>query len=74
MASTKSSRVNPQYKKKYRVGSWQAYERGLRARGCAVPDNGRALGIACPDIRWVIGGTRPRSSAGQDVQKASSAG
>ena len=33
MASTKSSRVNPKYKKKYRVGSWRAYERGLRARG-----------------------------------------
>ena len=33
MASTKSSRVNPKYKKKYRVGNWRAYERGLRARG-----------------------------------------
>ena len=33
MASTKSSRVNPKYKKKYRVGNWPAYERGLRARG-----------------------------------------
>ena len=33
MASTKSSRVNPRYKKKYRVGNWRAYERGLRARG-----------------------------------------
>ena len=29
----KSSRVNPRYKQKYRVGSWRAYERGLRARG-----------------------------------------
>ena len=33
MASTTSSRVNPKYKKKYRVGNWPAYERGLRARG-----------------------------------------
>ncbi|MDE0829054.1 MAG: transposase [Vicinamibacterales bacterium] len=33
MASTKSSRVNPNYKKRYRVGNWPAYERGLRARG-----------------------------------------
>ena len=33
MASTKSSRVNPKYKKRYRVGNWSAYERGLRARG-----------------------------------------
>ena len=33
MSSTKSSRVNPKNKKKYRVGSWWAYERGLRARG-----------------------------------------
>ena len=33
MASAKSSRVNPKYKKRYRVGNWRAYERGLRARG-----------------------------------------
>ena len=33
MASTQSSRVNPKFKKRYRVGNWQAYERGLRARG-----------------------------------------
>ena len=33
MASTKSSRVNPKYRKRYRVGNWQAYERGMRARG-----------------------------------------
>ena len=33
MAPTKSSRVNPKYKKRYRVGNWPAYERGLRARG-----------------------------------------
>ena len=33
MASTKSSRVNPKYKKRCRVRNWQAYERGLRARG-----------------------------------------
>ena len=33
MASTKSSRGNPKYKKRYRVGNWPAYERGLRARG-----------------------------------------
>ena len=33
MASTKSSRVNPKSKKRYRVGNWRAYERGLRARG-----------------------------------------
>jgi hypothetical protein len=33
MASTKSSRVNPKYKKRYRVRNWHAYERGLRARG-----------------------------------------
>ena len=33
MASTASSRVNPKYKKKSRVGNWREYERGLRARG-----------------------------------------
>ncbi len=32
MASTQSSSVNPKDKKRYRVGNWQAYERGLRAR------------------------------------------
>ena len=33
MASTRSSRVNSKYKRRYRVGNWRAYERGLRARG-----------------------------------------
>ena len=33
MASRKSSRVNPKYKTKYRVGNWPEYERGLRSRG-----------------------------------------
>ena len=33
MASRKSSRVNPKYKSKYRVGNWPEYERGLRSRG-----------------------------------------
>jgi hypothetical protein len=33
MASTTSSRVNPKYKKQFRVGNWRVYERGLRARG-----------------------------------------
>ncbi len=33
MASVKTSKVNPKYKRKYRVRNWAAYERGLRDRG-----------------------------------------
>ena len=33
MASVKTSKVNPKYKRKYRVRNWSAYERGLRDRG-----------------------------------------
>jgi hypothetical protein len=48
MASMKTSRVNPKYKRKYRVRNWAAYERGLRDRGdvrrwCMAPD---------PDASW----------------------
>ena len=33
MGARKSSKVNPKYKTKYRVGNWREYERGLRSRG-----------------------------------------
>ena len=33
MVVAKSSRVNRQYKKKYRIRNWREYERGLRSRG-----------------------------------------
>ncbi len=33
MAAGKSSRVNRQYKTKYRIRNWSEYERGLRSRG-----------------------------------------
>ena len=33
MVAAKSSRVNCQYKKKYRIRNWREYERGLRSRG-----------------------------------------
>ena len=33
MAAAKSSRVNRQYKKKYRIRNWREYKRGLRSRG-----------------------------------------
>jgi hypothetical protein len=33
MASEKTSKVNPKYKRKYRVRNWAAYERGLYDRG-----------------------------------------
>ena len=33
MAAAKSSRVNRQYKTKYRIRNWREYERGLRSRG-----------------------------------------
>ena len=33
MAAEKSSRINRQYKTKYRIRNWREYERGLRSRG-----------------------------------------
>ena len=33
MAAGKSSRINRQYKAKYRIRNWRKYERGLRSRG-----------------------------------------
>ena len=33
MTAGKSTRVNRQYKTKYRIGKWREYERGLRSRG-----------------------------------------
>ena len=33
MVAAQSSRVNCQYKKKYRIRNWREYERGLRSRG-----------------------------------------
>ena len=33
MVAAQSSRVNRQYKKKYRIRNWREYERGLRSRG-----------------------------------------
>ena len=33
MGSSRSSRIQPPYKTKYRVGNWREYEAGLRARG-----------------------------------------
>ena len=33
MAAGKSSRINRQYKTKYRIWNWREYERGLRSRG-----------------------------------------
>ena len=35
MAAGKSSRINRQYKTKYRIRNWREYERGLRSRGDA---------------------------------------
>ena len=32
MAAGKSSRINRQYKTKYRIRNWREYERGLRSR------------------------------------------
>ena len=33
MAARKSSRVNRNYRTKYKVGNWPEYEHGLRSRG-----------------------------------------
>ncbi len=49
MASVKTSKVNPKYKRKYRVRNWAAYERGLRDRGVirAVVGTVRSGGGPC---------------------------
>ena len=63
MASTKSSRVNPNYKKRYPVGNWQAYERGLRARGdVTVWFAEEALSTSTPPPTRCRGGQRRYSN------------
>ena len=60
MAARKSSRVNRQYKTKYRLTNWREYERGLKSRGDITvwfskeaidawtpPKNGRRGGQPC---------------------------
>ena len=62
MASTQSSRVNPKYKKRYRVGNWQAYERGLRAGGdVTIWFSDEAVSTWTPPPTRCRGG-QPRSS------------
>ena len=39
MAAGKSSRINRQYKTKYRIRNWREYERGLRSRDLKAPDH-----------------------------------
>ena len=60
MAAGKSSRINRQYKTKYRIRNWREYERGLRSRGDVTiwlsedaiaawipPKNGLRGGVHC---------------------------
>jgi hypothetical protein len=50
MASVKTSKVNPKYKRKYRVRNWAAYERGLRDRGdVTVWLSEEAIDLDAPD-------------------------
>ena len=43
MAAGKSSRINRQYKTKYRIRNWRKYERGLRSRDLKAPDHHTTL-------------------------------
>ena len=63
MASTRSSRVNPKYKTKYRVQNWPEYERGLRARGdVTVWFSGEAIRAWTPPPNRRRGGQRRYSN------------
>jgi hypothetical protein len=63
MASTKTSRVNPKYKRKYRVKNWVAFERGLRDRGdITVWFSEEAVGTWTPPPSGCRGGQRPYSN------------
>ena len=68
MAAGKSSRINRQYKTKYRIRNWREYERGLRSRGDVTlwlsedaiagwipPKNGLRGGHRLPAIKAGIG-------------------
>ena len=61
MVAAKSSRVNRQYNKKYRIRNWREYESGRRSR---ATDSRRALKTASSD-------TSPCSEAGdQDTVRS----
>ena len=57
MASRNSSRVNPDYKTKYRLGNWPEYERGLRSRGdVTIWFDAEAISAWCPPTNGRRGG------------------
>ena len=58
MAAGKSSRINRQYKTKYRIRNWREYERGLRSRGRIAS----VLELRDPDRVDVAGRLQPAAS------------
>ena len=60
MAAGKSSRINRQYKTKYRIRNWREYECGLRSRGDVTIwncGNDWAIGSTISEWRDCCGGT-----------------
>ena len=63
MVAAKSSRVNRQYKKKYRIRNWREYERGLRSRGdVTIWLNEDAIAAWVPPKNGLRGGQRRYSN------------
>ncbi len=63
MARRKSSRVNREYKTKYRVRNWREYERGLRCRGdVTIWLSEEAIAAWTPQKNGLRGGQRRYSN------------
>ena len=75
MVAAKSSRVNRQYKKKYRIRNWREYERGLRSRDdVTIWLSEDAIAAWVPLKNGLRGGQRRYSNlavrtAGKDVKR-----
>ena len=68
MVAAKSSRVNRQYKKKYRIRNWREYERGLRSRGdVTIWLSEDAIAAWVPPKNGLRGGQRRYSNLGCDA-------
>ena len=69
MAAGKSSRINRQYKTKYRIRNWREYERGLRSRGdVTIWLSEDAIAAWIPPKNGLRGGQRRYSNLGLGEQ------
>ena len=63
MTAGKSSRINRQYKTKYRIRNWREYERGLRSRGdVTIWLSEDAIAVWIPPKNGLRGGQRRYSN------------